>query len=168
MIITVRTRVASGLGLAKKLRCKEIEYLSDLIGSDLVKGSLNLVADKPLWLNNKTVIYSTEEGHMYWQAVMNGVPVIVNRWRGDCPAHIYEIYATTMLRSELGLVDGDIVCLDLDKRIVDLNTTKNIKHIVTWYLIWFFRKHLYYRSNKYLHWLKSSWIKGYIWRAFQM
>ena len=145
--------VVSGRGMATKLRSHEIAELSLLVGTTFVSGSLNLVAKKPLWLDSRIAIYSSNDGHLYWPAFLEGVPVIVNRWKWDCPAHIYEIYANTKLREALKLDDGDEVHLSLDKSILDSKRNRSKVNIISWYLIWFCREKLYYSSNKYLEWI---------------
>ena len=167
-MVNVSAIVVSGRGMAADTRTDEVATLSKQLNTSLVSGSLNLVAKKPLWLDEKSAIYTTNQGHMYWEATLNGLPVLVNRWKGDCPAHIYEIYANTKLRTALKLKDGAVVHLDLNRITVDMATSKNIKHIVTWYLIWFCRETFYYTNNKYLAWIKRAPFKRYIWRSIQM
>ena len=168
MPVNVKAIVAAGRGKAASLRRIEIAELSEQLGTELISGSLNLIADKPTWLTSKTAIYSTEQGHIYWHATMNGLPVVVNRWKGDCPVHVYEIYANIRLRDAFDLNDGDEVCLSLGRDIIDVEKCSSVKHIVTWYLLWFFREGLYYKSDRYLRWLKKKPLNGYVWRAVQM
>lgn len=168
MTVEVDAVVVTGRGMAAKLRSSDTTELSKLLGLTLVSGSLNLVAKKPLWLNSKLAVLSTEQGHLYWKATLEGLPVIVNRWKGDCPAHIYEIYADVRLREALNLHDNGKVRLSLDELIVDNHTSKSFLHIISWCLTWRYREKKYYRSNEYLKWVKRKPISKFTWRSVQM
>ena len=166
-MVYINVTVVSGRGMAAELRSKETAELSNQLGTTLVSGSLNLVAKKPLWLDSKSAVFSSDEGHLYWRATLEGLPVIVNRWV-DCPAHVFEIYANTRLRETLKLEDGYVVRLALDRGIVNEEKGKSIIYVLTWYLVWFCREKLYYKSDKYLDWINCKPFKNYIWRSMQI
>lgn len=167
MVVDVKAIVVTGRGIATDWRESETAALSNELGIVLVSGSLNLVADKPLWLDSKLAIMSTEQGHLYWRASLNGWPVIVNRWKRDCPAHVFEIYADTRLREKFNLKDGDQVCLSLDKSIVDIDKSGSFTYLASWYLTWFCREKAYYTNDKYLNWTRRKPISKFTWRAAQ-
>lgn len=166
MTIDVDAIVVSGRGIAAEGQDNDVAALSDLLGTKLVSGSLNLVARKPLWLNAQAAILTTEEGHLYWRATLDDYPVIINRWQGGCPAHVYEIYADKRLRKKLELNDGDHVCLSLDKS--DVDNGKSFLCVLSWFLTWFLREDMYYKNDKYLHWVTHKPVSKFTWRAMQM
>lgn len=168
MTVIVKAKVVTGRGRATKLRSDDVRVLSSQIGKELLQGSLNLVSNKPLWIRKETAIYSTDDGHLYWHGLLNGLPVIVNRLIAGYPVHIYEIYSDIHLRDTLNLNDGDKVSLSINEDILDKEKNKNIKHILTWYLLWFCREGFYYKSDTYLRLLKTKPINNYKWRSLQM
>lgn len=163
----INAKVVSGRGMATDRRSGDIAELSRQLGISLINGSLNLVSLKPTWLDSKSAIYIGKKGHMYWHATLEGMPVIVNRCRGDCPAHIYEIYASSRLRDALNLKDNSTVQISLNKDTLNSEENKSIKHKITWYILWFGRETLYYKSNKYISFLRKKPICNYTWRATQ-
>ncbi|MFK5951356.1 MAG: hypothetical protein QM500_21585 [Methylococcales bacterium] len=163
----IKAQVISGRGLASSTRKNSTARLSKHLNINLVDGSLNLVSKQPLWLKKETAIYTDKKRHLYWHATLNGTPVIINRWIGDCPVHIFEVYANKKLRDLLDLKDGDTIKLSVDPYILDKNKNSSLKYIITWYLIWFGRETLYYKSLGYLRFLRRKPLNLYSWRAFQ-
>ncbi len=109
--VELKATVVSGRGLAGSLRAADVAELSKRQEIPLVDGSLNLVLSSPIWLDASRTVYVGETGHFYWQAELNGIPIVLNRW--SCPAHILEAYSTTHIRSKLNLEDGDRVTLSI-------------------------------------------------------
>lgn len=148
--------VVSGRGMASKLRRDDVTHLSQNLGITLVPGSMNLVCHQPVWLNTTKSIYRNEQGHFYWNAQLNGYPVLVSRWSGSCPVHVLEVYSEEHLRSRFALNDGDAVSIEIPDETVDLDATRSILNRVIWNLVWRGREALAYRDGRYLkaigHW----------------
>lgn len=167
MRVVIRAKVTSGRGKAGYLRSNDVVELSQITGSNIINGSLNLVASRPLWLNPDTAIYSTDEGHMYWKAQIGEKEVLLNRWKGGCPVHIYEVFADFHLRKSLKLKDGDILELTINNEVLDTENNSDIKCLTSWFLFWYGRESLYYTCDNYLALLKKYPMKGYTWRVVQ-
>jgi len=91
-VVTVKTIVISGRGLAVNDRADDIQDLSTRLNIKLINGSLNLISRKPVYLDTKKAIYFNGSDFYYWNGTIGGIPVIINRWWG-CPAHVFEIFS---------------------------------------------------------------------------
>jgi hypothetical protein len=140
-----------------------VAALSEISGTPFVGGSLNLVSDVPVWLDARAAFYRSE-GHIFWRASLEGVPVVLNRW-SSCPAHIFEVFAPVQLRSALGLDDGHVVRLEVSDEIV-CQSDASFRNKTVWYLFWKYREKLFYH-DAYLSLLRSRWVGPYTWRSMQ-
>lgn len=161
-MLEFRCRVASGRGLAARLRTEDIKDIENSLGIPLIGGSLNLVSRKPVWLDSGKAVHSNLGGHFYWRASLNGEPILISRWSGSCPVHIYEAFSDKHLRSHFGLNDGDIVTLQIDTDIVNTASGSHFNKL-TWYAVWYGREKLAYRDGIYSsligHWRLRNIVK---------
>ena len=164
MLVELKAIVMSGRGLATTLRAEDIAQLSKLQGIALKHGSLNLVGRAPVWLDTSCAIYSSNENIFYWHASLEGVPIILNRWRG-CPAHVYEIFSENYLRTMLNLRDGDVVTISIPLNIINSKENARRRNRLIWYMTWSRRGELYYKNDRYLNFLKP--FSKYLWRSNQ-
>ena len=152
----IQAFVLGGRGIASEIRADETQEISRKFGLSLINGSLNLISKSPVWLDTDRAIYTNGNGHFYWRASLNGIPVIVNRWIRRCPVHIYEVFAEEHLRSRFGLVDGDAVTLEISNDIVDKERNSSALNRLVWYLAWRGRERFAYRDGFYtglaFHW----------------
>lgn len=93
------------------------------------------------------------------------MPVVINRWP-ECPAHVFEIYATAHLRSALGLMDGTIVHLEIPCDIISWPDASLLNRTV-WHFFWKFRENQVYRDGIYLSLLRNRFVSRYTWRSMQ-
>lgn len=164
-VTRITCSVLRGRGAATRVRAAEIEQLGALKGAALVSGSLNLVAREPTWLKIESAFFAAREHH-YWDAEIDGVPVILNRWRG-CPAHVFEVYAAVHLRSALSLGEDSTVCLSIPQAHVDATRTGTLGNVLAWYALWRWRERLYYSGERYIGLLRHRYLRRYTGRTFQ-
>ena len=149
--------------MASSLRSEEIAKLSKLRGLDLLNGSLNLVGTSPVWLDTCHALYSSGKGNFYWEACLEGIPIILNR--GGFPAHIFEVFSENHLRSVLNLQDGDVVTISIPLEIINAKENARLRNRMIWYAVWSRRETFYYKSDGYLAFLKL--FGEYLWRSNQ-
>jgi hypothetical protein len=108
---------STALGIQKSGATERDDEVRTQTGIDKVPGSLNLVADRRIWLRRRAGIEWS--GGLLYHGRVDGVPVAFNVLGGfaDGACHFY-VYANRHLRSELGLDDGDVVTLDVPERAV--------------------------------------------------
>ena len=164
-ILRIPTFVTSGRGLATDVRRDDVDKLSELYGFRFVNGSLNLLSKRPLWLDPSSAIYRSGLC-IFWDASLDGLPVVVGRWLSGCPAHVFEIFAAQKLRDELALRDGDRVTLDIPRNVVSSDQS-TFRAKTVWALFWKFREGQVYRDGKYRKLVSSPRIAGYSWRGMQ-
>lgn len=161
----IRASVTSGRGLASVRMAHDIETINRILGLSLRKGSLNLVSRRPIWFDPQSAIFRHGTQH-FWKGCLNEEPVILNRWTG-CPAHVFEIFGKEHFRSKFNLVDGNVVCLSGEKRILDETKNASVKSRLAWYALWGCRETMYYKSDLYLEMQSRPYIRRRFWRAFQ-
>ena len=166
--VHLQAKVVPGRGNASRERQSDLQQLSKLLQKSIVPGSLNLSCHSPIWLDTKRAIFSNGRYHYFWQASLNGLPVIVNRWIGSCPAHIFEIYADTHLRSTFQLCDGDYVRLSFNSDLLDKAMSMSGWSRLVWSVLWKWREVEYYRDGLYYRTVLQRRIRRFFWRAFQM
>lgn len=164
-LTSISCAALQGRGAAKRVRAADIERLSALKGVKLVCGSLNLVARQPTWLKLENAFHAAGEHH-YWDAEINGLPVILNRWVG-CPAHVFEVFSAVHLRSALGLGDNSPVVLSFPRAHVDHARSGALVNLFVWYALWRWRERLYYAGERYLGMLRHPCLRRCTRRAFQ-
>ncbi len=142
---TICGSVCSGRGRAKSHVARFESGLSEIAGVKVVHGSLNLVLDRPIRLNEETAIFVDNRKKMLWPGVMEGLPIYVCRW-ANAPLHIMEVLSEKHLRSTLHLKDGDNVAIELHDCHLD---STNIIERVTWILIWAGRRQWHYSNDAY-------------------
>lgn len=164
----VKAVVVPGRGIAAKARAPEVEALCRIRSTSLVSGSLNLVSKKPVWLDLNTAFFASEHSrHFFWDAWLNGTPVILNRWIG-CPVHVFELFAQDRLRVKHNLRDGDEVTLTLPISSISSPNMSCLKNRLVWYLVWRGREKHYYIDGWYtkcLRWESKS--RDFQWRSRQ-
>jgi len=145
--IIIDAYVVAGRGRASIIRAADVKSISEKHNISLINGSLNLISKTPTWLNSKKSFYNNELSY-YWHADLNGMPVVINKWYG-CPAHIFEIFATKHLRTELDLVDNEKVILTIPREFLDIDTHAMWKERLKWKLAWSKREEHYYKDGVY-------------------
>jgi len=136
--------VVSGRGEAASLVSEHRNEIFRVTGVDCVPGSLNLVFQSPVALSTPTAIEFGRDRRL-WQGTLNGVPVLVARWK-RARQHICEIYSDQHLRSSLGLRDGDRV--DLRLFVADLERVP-LRVRLTWMLLWSLGRGRWFFSNNF-------------------
>lgn len=107
MIVRRRGRVGKGVGRAS-LYTAALDL--DVLGWTPTPGTLNVrFADpvplgRPMW---------TVDGHRLWAAQVSWVPAAIIRWPWDRRTHSYELVAPVRLRATFGLVDADLVDVNI-------------------------------------------------------
>lgn len=163
--ITIKTFVAAGRGLASSMRASDMERLAQIQGRTFFKGSLNLISKQPVWLNTTTADYATENGrHFYWNATLNGIPVVINRWAG-APAHVFEIFAEEKLRTKLQIDDGDPVALSIPQAIIHAEKSRSLRYQTSWFLCWRGREAKIYTDDSYCTLLNHRSLRRLTWRT---
>ncbi|NQX90246.1 MAG: methyltransferase [Halioglobus sp.] len=119
--------------------------LSELTGCELYPGTLNLILDRPIRLNNETARYFDSGKRMIWKARLEMIDVWVYRWP-HTPLHVVEILARDKLRETLNLTSS--IKLELFLESQDLVKILLPARII-WSTFWLGRKTLYYRSEFY-------------------
>ncbi len=163
--VTLKCKVTAGRGQARTERQYEIKSIEKLKNISLVQGSLNLIANTPIYFNESANVYRYNE-HMFFEGKLNDTPVFVNRWKG-APAHIFEIFATQHLRKSLALHNGQTVNLAIPSLCLDNRRNQNIKNKLIWIIYWKFRESLFYSSKYYPYFMRTKWRARYGWRANQ-
>lgn len=163
---SIATWVTKGRGIAASLRSKEIECLGNCLGKCFVPGSLNLLAREPVWLDTRMAIFSAR-GHYFWPGRIADHEVVISRWMGNCPAHVFEIYSTSHLRTVLRLADQDSVRLDIPSSCIDHGVTGSIAYRFSWYMAWYRRERFFYQDTRGLQWLFHWRVQRALYRAYQ-
>lgn len=161
----VRATVSHGLGWASKYLRTDIAMLSVIEGNAFVAGSLNLVSRMPVWLDVDAAFYRGERW-AYWHANLNKSPVVLGRWLGGCPAHVFEIFSWLRLRETFALKDGDTVSLELPEDAL-FSSDSHSRDILIWNLFWRFRERQFYHHGAYRRLMLSRMLQRYTWRSMQ-
>lgn len=114
----------------------------------LIKGSLNLITKKPIWLRSDAAFIS-KGIHHFFHARISGYPVVIDRWSFRCPVHTFEIYAEEHLRCKFSLRDGDRVDIEIDDAFIDQENTSNWYKRILWYAVWRGRETWLYPDGLY-------------------
>ena len=110
-------RILPGRGKASGQLAAMSAEMDRITGETLFPGSLNVILEWPLMLDEKAAGVFDEGRRMMWRATLNDAPVWIYRWR-HAPLHAAEILSTFRLRDHLGLRDGDRVTLTLPRQSV--------------------------------------------------
>src|SRR6185437_10804648 len=113
--VVLSVRVTSGRRRASRELLGWAGQLEGFAGEKLQPGSLNVYLDRPLRLCKAGALRFDGGGRMLWRASLNGLPVLLYRWR-ECPFHIIEILSAVDLRTQFGLRDGDAVTSPSSRR----------------------------------------------------
>jgi len=146
-------------------RVDDVASISMIEGVEFVQGSLNLVSNTPVWLDAGSAIYKSG-AQLFWRASLEGTPVILNRWVGGCPVHVFEVFAAVRLRDVLGLEDGDAVNLEIPDEIVSRSDASLLGRLL-WQLFWRYRTRQIYHDGGYLTFVRSRAMSRYTWRTMQ-
>jgi len=138
-------RVTSGRRRASRELLGWAGQLEGFAGEKLQPGSLNVYLDRPLRLCKAGALRFDGGGRMLWRASLNGLPVLLYRWR-ECPFHIIEILSAVDLRTQFGLRDGDAVTLTIEQTQVDVITPMER---AMWRALWAGRERWHYSKHNY-------------------
>lgn len=112
---------------------------------DFFPGTLNLVFNNPVFLDEAKATYRVNKLFYFWEAKINGIECFAYRWR-KCPAHIIEIVAKERLRDKPELRDTQTVQLEVR---TDQLSPYSLWRIIYWNLAWRGRCRIYYTNDTY-------------------
>jgi hypothetical protein len=158
--------VVSGRGIAASLRAEDVSLINEMHNLRVIDGSLNLLSKAPIYLDPDAA-FLRGAWHFFWYAAIGDVPVIVNRWKSDCPAHVFEVFSDRHLRSALKLRENSQVILKIPKTCIDHKRTSAFRFRAAWYLLWRGRERMIYRDGWYMSVTTSALRKPFFWRAYQ-
>lgn len=134
-----------GRGLTGSLVRANEQCLQQVTRSCIFPGSLNLLLSHPLLLDPRHGQRLTFGELAIWPARLGILRVWIFRWQ-DAPLHCLEILADSQLRRQLALVDGAMVCVDVDDFCcIPLHSHQSL----AWRLAWQGRRSWYYTSTHY-------------------
>jgi len=138
-------RVLSGRGLARGQLAAFAKDIVRLTGSELYPGTLNVVLDWPLLLNDKNAIEFDKGRRLMWPATINGIQSWIYRWR-HAPLHVVEMLSAHSLRSALGIEDRNKVSIS-----VATSDVLSISPIAfaAWSAVWIGRRAWCYTNDDY-------------------
>ena len=150
--VTLRGRVISGRGTASKIKGFGAGVI-DFFGEPPVRGSLNLVLDKPVRFDPEQIEFAKRKRAFFWAGEINGMRCLITRLKGH-PLHIIEIIAPCKLRDRFQLHDGDWLELK-----VSTDTIKNLSWgtKAIWNIFWRFRE-CWYVSKVYRMLIGPFWL----------
>jgi hypothetical protein len=144
-VTKIAGRVRSGRGAASARMAEVQTELEGITNEAIIPGTLNIILDRPLRLNEAEARFFGKNLRMLWPATLNGIDVWVIRWK-DTALHVAEVLSSVHLRDQFGLKDGDRVTL-----------TMHIDHIdrigaigrTVWAIVWVGRRDWCYTSDGY-------------------
>ena len=138
-------RVRSGRGTASARMAEVQTELERITKEAIIPGTLNIILDRPLRLNEAEARFVGQNLRMLWPATLNGIDVWVNRWK-DTALHVVEVLSSVHLRDRFGLKDGDRVTLTMHTDHID-----QIGAIgrTAWAVVWAGRRDWCYTSDRY-------------------
>jgi hypothetical protein len=125
--------------------------LEGITNEAIIPGTLNIILDRPLRLNEAEARFFGQNLRMLWPATLNGIDVWVNRWK-DTALHVVEVLSSVHLRDRFGLKDGDRVTLTMHTDHIDRIGAMGRS---VWAIVWVGRRDWYYTNDKYYDGLRK-------------
>ena len=138
-------RVRSGRGTASARMAEVQTELERITKEAIIPGTLNIILDRPLRLNEAEARFVGQNLRMLWPATLNGIDVWVNRWK-DTALHVVEVLSSVHLRDRFGLKDGDRVTLTMRPDYIDRIGAMGR---TVWAIVWVGRKDWCYTNDRY-------------------
>lgn len=144
-MIKIAGRVRSGRGTASAQFAGLMIKLERITHEAICPGTLNIILDRPMRLNEAEASFFDRNLRMVWPARLNDMNVWVYRWRHSA-LHVVEVLASVNLRDRFGLKDGDRVTLTM--------LPGNIGRVgavaaIVWAAVWLGRRDLCYTNDRY-------------------
>ena len=138
-------RVRSGRGTASAHLAEVRTEVEGITKEAVIHGTLNMILDRPLRLNEAEARFVGQNLRMLWPATLNGIDVWVYRCK-DTALHVVEVLSSVHLRDRFGLKDGDRVILTMHTDHID-----QIGAIgrTAWAVVWAGRRDWCYTSDRY-------------------
>lgn len=148
--------VCSGRGRASE-HMKHADDVLAQVGENIVPGSLNLVLEHPIILNENDALKFDNGKRILLPVVFFDMKAWGYRWHGARP-HVLEIASGCRLREQYHLSDGDTVNVYIKREFVqELGALGKLVH----FAIWKWRGEWYY-SKKWYHCWTSKWLVKYL------
>lgn len=144
-MIEINGRVRSGRGVAAPYIAKIQSELERVTNEAIVPGTLNIILDRPLRLNEAGARLFDQNLRMLWPATLNGTDVWVHRWKHTA-LHVVEVLSCVHLRNRFDLKDGDRVTLTM--RPDDIDRVGAMGR-TAWAIVWIGRRDWCYTNDRY-------------------
>jgi hypothetical protein len=138
--IQVIGQVVSGRGMGRQHVLHYQEKLRAIARQSVYPGTLNILLNLPLRLQDNAGYQCDDEGGMMWPAFLFGVEV----WLCRCPSfplHVVEILSSVCLRKRFNLKDGEDVILTLSG---EKKGAINPLGRIAWLALWMGRRKSFY------------------------
>jgi hypothetical protein len=143
--LAYRGKAVSGRGKAAKQISVLADEIANLTQCRVYPGTLNIVLEQPLLLDDAIALKWDNGGRLLWPAKLEGKPVWLYRWASG-PLHIAEIVAEQRLRDHLDIKDAHVYTIEVDRSIV---VPHSKKAALVWHLLWWRRGHWHYKYAGY-------------------
>ncbi|MFD1380917.1 hypothetical protein [Fodinicurvata halophila] len=165
MMKTLKGKVISGRGRACSVIEENSKELKDITSQKIYPGSLNVVLNKPVQLNNTRALRFDRDKRLLWPATVDNKPVWLYRW-SRTPLHLVEIISRERLRDTLNLQDNTSLSISIDEQ--DIARVSWIGAFI-FYAVWLGRKNWAYTNDQYYHKTKDlCMLLGATQRGFRM
>ena len=144
-MIKIAGRVRSGRRMASAQFAGLMIELETITHETLCPGTLNVILDRPVRLNEAAARFFDRSARMVWPARLNDMNVWVYRWKHSA-LHVVEVISSVNLRDRLGLKDGDRVTLTMHPGHID---RIGAVAAIVWGIVWFGRRDWCYTNNRY-------------------
>ncbi len=143
---TLKGIIISGRGIGSHRVTDLIHSFKDIHEKSiqLFPGTLNIILNKPLFLDNKKAYCQFNNSFFFWDIKLNGLLCYAYRWK-KCPDHIIEIVSEYRLRDYFDLKEGSIVDIEIETQ----KTKKDFSRFLVWLFFWSFRTKWYYKYDTY-------------------
>lgn len=138
-------QVLSGRGTAAEHIEINADDIEAIIGQRVYPGSLNLVLDRPIRLEEGHALFFDRGHRMLWPATLDGLDVWLYRWTHTA-LHVVEVVAPFHIRDRLSIRDGDTVTIEVRR---DHVARVDVIGWFTWALVWVGRQKWPYTRDVY-------------------
>ena len=144
-MIKIAGIVRSGRGAAAAQIAEIQSELEGIVNAAIIPGTLNIILDQPLRLNEAEARFFDQNLRMLWPATLNGIDVWVYRWKHTA-LHVVEVLSSVHLRDRFGLKDGDRVTLTMRSDHIDRISRMGR---TVWAIVWVGRRDWCYTNDGY-------------------
>ncbi|MGH6683333.1 MAG: hypothetical protein ACRECA_05320 [Pseudolabrys sp.] len=144
-MIKITGRVRSGRGMASAQLAGFMTELEKVTHEAIRPGTLNIILDRPMRLNEAEAFFFDRNSRMVWPARLNDMNVWVYRWKHSA-LHVVEVLSSVNLRSCFDLKDGDRLTLTMLPGHID---RIGAVAAIVWAIVWFGRQDLCYTNDRY-------------------